>query len=78
MPDFYHPNSHLPDDVVARGLSAAANAFRRCRMQPRVPTRGADCNSLILGELGEKRFAAYVRMTVDNAQSRWITVDNGG
>lgn len=66
MPDLYHPNAHLEAEVVARGLSAAANAFRRCRMEPRVPGAGAECNSLILGELIGKRFVVYVRITIED------------
>ena len=66
MPDFDHPNAHLEEEIVDRGISAVANAFRRCRMTPRTLEKGVGCNSLILGELSGKRFVVYVRITLED------------
>lgn len=64
---YNHPNSHLPDDVIENGLSAASGAFRRCLMEPMILSAGRfGCNSLLYGELGEKRFLVFVRMTLND------------
>lgn len=64
---YSHPNSHLCDSVIENGLWAASGAFRRCLMEPTIlPTGRFGCNSLLYGELGEKRFLVFVRMTLND------------
>jgi len=60
-----HPNSHLSQDIVARGLDAAAGAFRRCGINPlTIPESQFGCNSLLYGEFGGFYAVVYVRITV--------------
>ena len=66
MSDSDHPNAHLDDEMVQRGVKQAACAFRRCRMTPRTPETGHGRNSLLLGDLFGKRFVVYVRITLDD------------
>jgi len=64
---FTHPNSHLAEEIIEHGLMVSASAFYRCKMTPeRVPEERFDCNSLLYGEFGERRFLIFVRMTIDN------------
>ena len=63
----FHPNSHLDDDTVLMALNAVSPAFLRCHMKPlRPPEDLTDCNSLMFGELGKKRFLVYVRVTLED------------
>lgn len=62
-----HPNSHLPAETIEYVLCVAANAFRRCHMQPS-QAEYQGCDSLLYGELGAKRFLVYVRITRDDEQ----------
>jgi hypothetical protein len=64
-----HPNAHLTPETVRDVLCVAANAFRRCNMQPR-QAEFDGCDSFIAGELGRKRFLVYVRITQGDEQEQ--------
>jgi len=68
-----HPNAQLSVEVVERAVTVAANAFRRCLMEPiRPPVDRFDCNSFLYGELGQKRFLVYVRITLDDEKEEGV------
>lgn len=65
--EFTHPNSHLAEEVIEHGLMFSSSAFYQCKMTPeRIPEERFGCNSLLFGEFCNRRFVAFVRITIDN------------
>ena len=58
----YDPNDELDPDELNWALITGAGAFRRCRIEPRI-VAGYNCKTLVLGQIGSKKYLVFIRVT---------------
>ena len=63
----FDPNGELSQEELCLAQDTGASAFRHCQIEPKLVT-GYPCRTLLIGQIGSRKYLVYVRLTRDVAE----------